>query len=152
MTSSLRTSELLSEFLDHIDPDAPPGNQGRKMMEQKLRWYVHKWQRRQTERKLESKPRPPFTRTHSTTERGTFAVPAPVTGREDEISAALKKKDQVRQAQAASRRRMRGGAPTAAVSSIATSSNAATGQADVTDDTERLAALYVHTECTALRC
>lgn len=106
MTSSLRTSELLSEFLDDMSPDAPPGSQGRRMMERKLRWYVHRWQRRQLERRLETKSR-------SAPERGASSLGAPVHSRsnDSEISAALQRKDAERQAQAANRRRTRGGAP-----------------------------------------
>ncbi|KAI0797280.1 hypothetical protein BC629DRAFT_1581635 [Irpex lacteus] len=106
MTSSLRTSELLSEFLDDMSPDAPPGSQGRRMMERKLRWYVHRWQRRQLERRLENK-------TRSAHERRAPSLGAPLHPKpnDSEISAALQRKDAERQAQAANRRRTRGVAP-----------------------------------------
>lgn len=140
MTSSLRTSELLSEFLDDMDPDAPAGSQGRKMMETKLRWYVHKWQRRQNERKLESKGKVPGANPPTTSEAAGSAKPAASAVDDDEISAALKKKDQVRQAQAANRRRMRGGA-SMATPARSVSSTTSVAQTNEADDAERLAAL-----------
>ncbi|KAI0347344.1 hypothetical protein BDW22DRAFT_1351756 [Trametopsis cervina] len=139
MTSSLRTSELLSEFLDEMDPDAPAGRQGRKMMERKMQYYVHRWRRRQTERRFEARGR-----------AGGGSGPASGTGKqattaESEISAALQKKDQFRQAQAASRRRVRGGAvvapPTRGAPAVAP-----VARAEEMSDADRMAIFFAQQE------
>ncbi|KAI0056711.1 hypothetical protein BV25DRAFT_1976751 [Artomyces pyxidatus] len=101
MTSSWRTSMLLNEFLSSMDPDAPPGQQGRKMMEEKLGLYLW-WKSRLNGREHESKRAPPAFHNASRAE----------TAYDDEgISEALKKKDRDNRERAASRRRVRGGAP-----------------------------------------
>lgn len=111
MTSSTRTSILLSEFLSSVNPDAPPGLQGRKMMERKLRHYLW-WKGKLSERKQEG--------------RSHFALPdavrAPNDGYQklygdgDNVSEALKKKDKERAQRNASRRRVRGGVPASVAS------------------------------------
>ena len=125
MTSSLRTSELLSEFLDDMDPDAAPGSQGKKMMERKLRWYIHGWQRMQLERRRESR-----TKDRCVPKPKQAVQPASNSG---EISAALKKKDEFRQAQAASRRRTRGGAPAPTQTRTATNETGTSQDQEVID-------------------
>ncbi|KAI0691074.1 hypothetical protein BC835DRAFT_1433046 [Cytidiella melzeri] len=129
MTSSLRTSELLGEFLDDMDPDAAPGAQGRAMMEKKLRWYIHRWQRRQTERKLEARGRVGPLVPEKSASLGVD---------DGDLSEALKKKDQARQAHAANRRRMRGGAP---VPPPTRKVGAGTSAAQV-DDVDQLATFF----------
>ena len=99
MTSSIRTTDLLSEFLDSMDPDKPPGQQGRKMMLSKLRHYLV----RQAARKLAKA-------NADTSAQGNKDRHENSTEREDGISAALRKKDKERQARIANRRRIRGGA------------------------------------------
>jgi len=101
MTSSLRTSTVVSEFLSSMDPDAPRGSRARKMMENKLKLYLW-WKGKLSERKQGG--------------RGHFAMPD---GRKDrnsvdnDISEALKKKDREKRERAANRRRLRGGVPAA---------------------------------------
>lgn len=101
MTSSLRTSQLLSEFLSFKDSAAARGAQGRKMMEEKLRLYLW-WKSKLVERKEDG--------------RAAFAMPNKNLIDQNgsgEISEALKRKDKEKQARAANRRRIRGGAPPA---------------------------------------
>jgi DNA excision repair protein ERCC-4 len=95
MTSSTQTSSLLSEYLASMDSDASPGQHGRKMLENKLRRYLY-WKARLSARSAESQP--PSANLQST--------PG-----DDEISPALRKKDRDKADRAASRRRVRGGAP-----------------------------------------
>ncbi|KAI0077545.1 hypothetical protein K474DRAFT_1707288 [Panus rudis PR-1116 ss-1] len=139
MTSSVRTSQLLSEFLSSMDPDAPLGSQGRRMMQDKLRLYLW-WKGKLAERKQEGK--------------SGFALPdgkknqhqassGNIESGNGEISEALRRKDRERQAKAASRRRIRGGAPAVqsrdltATSTNGTGANAA--DAIVVDEAETIA-------------
>ncbi|GLB36876.1 putative ERCC4 domain containing protein [Lyophyllum shimeji] len=117
MASSTRTCGVLTEFLSTIDHDAPNGTKGRRMMLRKLRLYLW-WKSKLAERKQDGKSH--------------FALPdgpgrvgngfEKLYGEGDNISEALKKKDKVRAERAASRRRVRGGAP-AAVPRDASSKN-----------------------------
>ncbi|KAI0300476.1 hypothetical protein B0F90DRAFT_1810368 [Multifurca ochricompacta] len=96
MTASTQTSSLLSEYLASMDMDAPVGQRGRRMLEDKLRRYLY-WKARLSTRPAESS-----------------SQPAPI--REDpqgtnELNPALRKKDRDRAERTASRRRVRGGAP-----------------------------------------
>ena len=99
MASSLHTCTLIKDFLATMDADAPRGSQGRRMMEDKLRLYLW-WKGKLSERKAEG--------------RGPIALPKGKDNAPDEISEALKRKDREKQERAASRRRVRGGAPAAA--------------------------------------
>lgn len=103
MTSSIRTAESLSEFLDSMEPDKPAGEQGRKLMLTKFKYYLA----RQAKRKLA---------------KGKSGSNISIVGKEksrdrrdeehdDDISPALRKKDKEREARIANRRRVRGGAP-----------------------------------------
>ena len=96
MASSLQTCTHIKDYLASMDSDAPRGGQGRRMMEDKLKLYLW-WKGKLSERKADGK--------------GPIALPK---GRQDDIpvSEALKKKDEERAKRAASRRRVRGGAPT----------------------------------------
>ncbi len=96
MASSLHTCTLIKDFLATMDADAPRGSQGRRMMEDKLRLYLW-WKGKLSERKAEGK--------------GPIALPKGKDNAQDEISEALKRKDREKQDRAASRRRVRGGAP-----------------------------------------
>ncbi|KAI0666914.1 hypothetical protein C8Q78DRAFT_983512 [Trametes maxima] len=106
MASSLHTCTLIKDFLSTMKADAPRGSQGRRMMEDKLRLYLW-WKGKLSERRAEG--------------RGPIALPkgkdnsapAPPRPQDEAISEALKRKDQERQARAANRRRVRGGAPAA---------------------------------------
>jgi len=92
-----------------MDQDAPPGSKGRRMMLRKLRLYLW-WKGQLSKRKQDGKSR--------------FGLPnhgsQPGDGfdrmyDDDEgISEALKRKDKMVAERAASRRRVRGGAPAAA--------------------------------------
>jgi DNA excision repair protein ERCC-4 len=76
--------------------DTPPGQQGRRLLEDRLRLYLY-WKSRLATRPAET--RPTLTTIHED--------PSGV----DELSPALRKKDRERAERAASRRRIRGGAP-----------------------------------------
>lgn len=106
MTSSLRTATLLNDFLSKMDPEAPPGQQGRKMMEDKLGLYLW-WKTRLSK--------------GAQTGNTSLAIPnalrnakVTVPDEDDGLSEALKKKDRDRRDKAASRRRVRGGGPSQA--------------------------------------
>jgi DNA excision repair protein ERCC-4 len=100
MTNSTRSATLIQEFLASMDPDAPDGTKGKKMMEDKLRLYLW-WKRISRERNQGGKT--PF----PASEKAQEEKPAETTGR----SEGLKLKDQERVQRAVKRRRIRGGAP-----------------------------------------
>ena len=105
MTSSVRTAELLREFLDTMNADRPAGEQGRGMMLSRLRFYLA----RQAQRK----------KAKGGAGAGTSSKGGESNGNgddDDNISPALRRKDKERQARQASRRRVRGGAPAASSS------------------------------------
>ncbi|CAL1710551.1 unnamed protein product [Somion occarium] len=139
MTSSVRTCQLLTEFLSTMDPDAPPGSQGCRMMEDKLRLYLW-WKGKLAQRKQEGKTGFALpTGQKNPTERGAGDA---------EVSEALKKKDRERQARAASRRRVRGGGPAASSSREGELSSTASGPSNGTfgqpvDDTAAIAKFIV---------
>lgn len=101
MTSSPRSSTLVSEFLGEMDGTAPKGSRGRSMMERKLRTYLY-WKGQNARQKQPRYQQPPR-----------FSAPQPQSSSqpEGEISEALKRKDKTRQERSANRRRVRGGAP-----------------------------------------
>ncbi|KAG2072910.1 hypothetical protein BDR04DRAFT_1073253 [Suillus decipiens] len=101
MTSSPRSSTLVSEFLGEMDGNAPKGSRGRSMMERKLRRYLY-WKGENARQKQSGHQQPPQ-----------FSAPQqqPPSQSEGNISEALKKKDKTRQVRSANRRRVRGGAP-----------------------------------------
>jgi DNA excision repair protein ERCC-4 len=96
MTSSTQTSSLLSEYLASMDTEALPGQRSRKMLENKLRSYLYR-KARLSARSDESQP--PSAKNRQSTPG------------DDELNPALRKKDRDRAERAASRRRVRGGAP-----------------------------------------
>ncbi|KAG1854454.1 hypothetical protein DFJ58DRAFT_787993 [Suillus subalutaceus] len=100
MTSSPRSSTLVSEFLGEMDGTASKGSRGRSMMERKLRRYLY-WKGENARQK------------HPRHQQLQFSVPQPQPSLqpEGEISEALKRKDKTRQERSANRRRVRGGAP-----------------------------------------
>ncbi|KAF8060702.1 hypothetical protein FPV67DRAFT_1511184 [Lyophyllum atratum] len=112
MASSTRTCNVLTEFLSTVDPDAPDGLKGRKMMLRKLRFYLW-WKAKLAERKQEGK-------SHFVLRDGAGRMGdgfGKYYGAGDEASEALKRKDKAMAERAGSRRRTRGGAPAAAVPS-----------------------------------
>lgn len=112
MASSTRICSVISEFLSSMDQDAPPGSKGRRMMLRKLRLYLW-WKGQLSKRRQDGKSH--------------FGLPNDVDrpgdgfenmyGNGEGVSEALKKKDKMIADKAASRRRVRGGAPAAAVPS-----------------------------------
>ena len=94
MTSSVRTADLLREYLDSMEADKPAGEQGTRMMRMKLRAYLAKQAMRKSGKG-----------NNAEVSSGNNAA------HEDAVNAALRKKDKERQAKSANRRRMRGGAP-----------------------------------------
>lgn len=109
MTSSPRSSTLVSEFLGEMDSAAPKGSRGRSMMERKLRRYLF-WKGENARQKQPRHQQPPQFSTPQ---------PQPPSQSEGEISEALKRKDKTRQERSANRRRVRGGAPAVAPSKSA---------------------------------
>ncbi|KAF7794882.1 hypothetical protein EIP86_006025 [Pleurotus ostreatoroseus] len=109
MTSSVRTAELLREFLDSIDPNKPPGQQGLRMMRAKLRAYLARQAQRKLAKTSSGGPPPGFQPVTKTV--GSGAAGRSAAKEDDGVSAALRKKDLDREAKRASRRRVRGGAP-----------------------------------------
>lgn len=100
MTSSPRSSTLVSEFLSEMDTAAPKGSRGRSMMERKLRRYLY-WK---GENARQKQPRRQQSQ-HSAAQPQSSYQP------DSELSEALKRKDKTRQERSANRRRVRGGAP-----------------------------------------
>ncbi|KAJ3711019.1 hypothetical protein C8R42DRAFT_596493 [Lentinula raphanica] len=113
MCSSTATCSLLNDFLASRDDKRPKGEWGRRMMLKKLRSWLW-WEKRRKMMKEamqnssssgrkdgSSDLQETMWRGESSTDRG-----------EDGLSEAMKKKDRERAAQKASRRRVRGGAPT----------------------------------------
>ncbi|KAF9042328.1 hypothetical protein BJ165DRAFT_1349294 [Panaeolus papilionaceus] len=103
MTSSTRTCNLLTNFLDAMDHDAPPGMKGRKMMMRKLSEYL--WWKQQAEKDENKKGG------GDGGGGGWHATGSRNGDRNSEMSEAMKKKDKERAEKAQSRRRLRGGAP-----------------------------------------
>ncbi|EJD34490.1 hypothetical protein AURDEDRAFT_188995 [Auricularia subglabra TFB-10046 SS5] len=97
MASSQRTCDQLREYLGSMDPRLPAGQQGRAMMERRLREYL-RWKARLHERDRER-------RNGSASGSGNGAAGG------DGLSEAMKRKDAAKQNRALNRRRVRGGAP-----------------------------------------
>ena len=122
----MHTCTLIKDFLGTMDADAPRGSQGRRMMEDKLRLYLW-WKGKLSERKAEGK--------------GPIALPKGKDNAPDEISEALKRKDREKQERAASRRRVRGGAPAAAPT--AREAAVARGEVEIKQEADDIADLCV---------
>lgn len=106
MTSSTHTSNTLSEFLSNLDPEAEPGAQGRKMLEEKLRLYLW-WKSKLSNENKREGVKPGFSAPPNNWDRAQGSGGA---GGEGEISEALRRKDKERRERQAGRRRVRGGA------------------------------------------
>ncbi|KAF9221255.1 hypothetical protein BS17DRAFT_270634 [Gyrodon lividus] len=132
MTTSLRSSTLVSEFLSEMEVDAPKGKRGRTMMERKLRRYLY-WKGSLAGRKRDGKNQaPPQFERHEPRVSG-LNTSNSSTG----LSEALKKKDKERAARSANRRRVRGGAPS--FSAPSGPKEGATPELIVVDDGEEIA-------------
>ncbi|KAF7366272.1 ERCC4 domain-containing protein [Mycena sanguinolenta] len=116
MASSTRTCTLISEYLSTRDTFAPKGEQGRPMMMQKLRLYLW-WKRKLAERKKEGLPG--FALPDSSGHGGPNQGYERMYGNKEGISEALQRKDREKADRAASRRRVRGGAPSSQAGSSA---------------------------------
>ena len=129
MTSSPRSSTLVSEFLSEMDPVAPKGSRGRSMMERKLRRYLY-W-KGENARQKQRRQQPQFSAPR----------PQPSSKSYGEVSEALKKKDKTRQERSANRRRLRGGAPASVVPSKPVDVDLTL---EVEDEAGEIATLYVN--------
>ena len=134
MTSSTRASALLTEFLGSMDPTAPSGQQGRKMMEDKLRLYLW-WKSKLSEDASKARDGKP---------------PTPVRKEPDQelkngLSEALRKKDRDKADRIASRRRVRGGAAASIASDRSKGKGPAMslGEEVMRDEAKSIAQLYV---------
>ncbi|KAJ6562354.1 hypothetical protein B0H19DRAFT_1144218 [Mycena capillaripes] len=114
MASSTRTCTLISEFLSTRDSAAAKGEQGRPMMMHKLRLYLW-WKRKLAERKRDGLSG--FGLPDSSGHGGPNQGYARMYGGKEGISEALQRKDREKADRAASRRRVRGGAPPSSASS-----------------------------------
>lgn len=104
MTSSNQTCSMLREYLDMLDLDAPRGEQGRRMMLERLRNYFD-W-KVNLHASIQNQTNPSV---NKDTGPGQKAGSAATSG-DGELNEAMKKKDKARRDRAASRRRQRGGA------------------------------------------
>ncbi|KAF9561500.1 hypothetical protein CPC08DRAFT_707327 [Agrocybe pediades] len=111
MTSSTQSCNMLSEFLSSMKQDAPPGSRGRSMMMRKLRTYLW-WKKKLADEKQANKAQS----SKSNGQSGTKDVFDAIYGDQQGVNEALKKKDLEKAQRAQNRRRIRGGAPHAAVS------------------------------------
>jgi len=99
MCNSERTATLIRDYLSMLDQNAPRGQKGRKVMEQRLRSYLF-WKGRLTDSGGKSQRE---------VGQSVSAPETPVTG--DQPSEALRRKDALRKERQGNRRRVRGGPP-----------------------------------------
>ncbi|KAJ7088830.1 hypothetical protein B0H15DRAFT_840898 [Mycena belliarum] len=118
MASSTRTCTLISEYLSSKDNSTPKGEQGRPMLMRKLRLYLW-WKRKLAERRQDG--RAAFGLPDSSGHGGPNQGYARMYGGKEGLSEALQRKDRHQAERAASRRRVRGGAP-ASIAPTASSS------------------------------
>jgi DNA excision repair protein ERCC-4 len=107
MTSSLRSSILIKEFLSSIDPTAPSGIKGRKMMENRLHRYVSRKANFSEKGNIYNAllNNPDTVKNAHNVDRTQKEI--------EGLSEALKRKDQEQANRAAGRRRVRGRTPSA---------------------------------------
>ncbi|KAH7884060.1 hypothetical protein F5I97DRAFT_1897941 [Phlebopus sp. FC_14] len=141
MTSSSRSSALVSEFLEEMDTDAPKGKRGRKMMETKLRRYLY-WKGKLAREKQNGKSQAASQAHRAGPDASSGNAPDSSIG----LNEALKKKDKAKQQRSANRRRVRGGAPLSSVSKQKASSQPK--QAAPLDDGEEIAT-FLATQSTS---
>lgn len=131
-----------------MDANAPAGSRGRAMMLRKLKLYLW-WKSRLAERKQDGK--------------APIGLPIkPTVGGDEiiEISEALKKKDREKVERAGSRRRQRGGAPSAEIgratpAPVASSSkdkNSLSGELEMMEEATAFTQLYVRSSSFACFC
>jgi DNA excision repair protein ERCC-4 len=134
MTSSTRSCDLIQDFLDTMDPDAESGRKGRVMMRRRLKGYLG-WRGRLNANGANNP---------ATTNQAGSAGMTSRKGKEKEsnVNEALRKKDREKAEKSASRRRMRGGAPSTGGgrSTMSDKSNPETIDVDKLEDMT----LYVH--------
>jgi DNA excision repair protein ERCC-4 len=135
MVSSLRTANMLRDYLSKMDPDAPAGRKGRKMMEEKLGMYLW-WKTRLSKGAQSGRPPIPIP-------EALLNSRASVQDEESGLSAALRKKDRDRRDKAANRRRVRGGGHPLAESTRGKSKDTAMtlGEEAMRDEAENIAQL-----------
>jgi DNA excision repair protein ERCC-4 len=127
MTATSQSAATVSEYLSTCDRNLQPGERGRAMMERKLRRYLS-WRAKLGETQCSNKQ---DGRTGTNKDaQGTSA-----------ISAALLKKDQEKAKRAASRRRVRGGAPDGSGSSRTGGTSGTAPEEDVVNEVTSIAEL-----------
>ena len=127
MTATSQSASTVSEYLSTCDRNLQPGERGRAMMERKLRRYLS-WRAKLAELEGSNKQN-----NRADTRKDTQGTSA--------ISAVLLKKDQQKAKRAASRRRVRGGAPDAPGSGKADVAPAATVEEDGVNEVTSIAEL-----------
>lgn len=135
MASSTRTGELIREFLATHDPEAPKGTQGRNLMEDKLKLYLW-WKKKLVSAKEDGRP--------------AFGMPKGSGGAgkgDGDVSEAMRRKDERSLKERGSRRRVRGGAPTANVvgekRNMTVEKGLMSGEGEMRNEASDIAELYV---------
>jgi DNA excision repair protein ERCC-4 len=145
MCSNQRSCDQLNEYFAKLDPKAPKGKQGQRMMRRRFQNYI-RWKARLND-----------TDKKRTDKNDTFGnKSAAVDVADANMSEAMKRKDAARQLRAANRRRVRGGAPSGATSSPlagpsqavrhgldAGVTGALSGAGEMLDESDSLAVLWV---------
>ncbi|KAE9391336.1 hypothetical protein BT96DRAFT_781193, partial [Gymnopus androsaceus JB14] len=108
MCSSTATCTLLNDFLSSMDDKRPKGEWGRRMMLKKLRSWLWWEKRKKMEVQNSGGKKGASSSGGSNAEDMMWRGEIPAS---DDLSEALKRKDREKAAQAASRRRVRGGGP-----------------------------------------
>jgi DNA excision repair protein ERCC-4 len=133
MTSSSHSCQSLHDYLSMMNPDAPRGAKGHRMLMKGLRGYLW-WKKQLSHQKVGAKSQ--------AMQQPSKAVGS--SGRTDQgISPALKRKDKVLADKANSRRRIRGGATTTASTRSAgkAKGNNIQGAEELQEEVERIASL-----------
>ena len=140
MTQSTHSSNLIQEFLSTMDPNAPDGAKGRRMMEEKLRRYLW-WKQRLSERKQIVKSSSAHVRVGADAN-----LPTRAQG-DGDLTEALKRKEQWNAERGFNRRRIRGGAHAATGSNNSRSAtvgeegNLVAGEGEMRQEADEIAAL-----------
>ncbi|KAJ3745631.1 hypothetical protein DFH05DRAFT_1610736, partial [Lentinula detonsa] len=113
MCSSTATCNLLNDFLSSMDDKRPKGEWGRRMMLKKLRsWFWWEKRRKMMKEAMQNASSSGKKVGNSHLETTVWSGESLNDKGDHGLSEAMKKKDRERAAQKASRRRIRGGAPT----------------------------------------
>lgn len=129
MTATSQSATTISEYLTTFDRNLQPGERGRTMMERRLRGYLS-WSAKLSEIQGSNKQND---RSGRSGIKGTQGATT--------ISAALLKKDQEKAKRAASRRRVRGGAPDVSGSTRTSATSAIAVGGDTVDEITSIAEL-----------